>query len=141
MDSKEKKSEVKEEKLEDIIRSIRGIIDDHNNHALKNLKGDKENPNLDESILELTSEFKEDEQSKVYTDGLISKETSDKFSEAIKGFAEKIDGPILKKENTDADLIITNLIKPMLKEWLDNNLPRLVEKVIAEELKKLIPKK
>ena len=48
---------------------------------------------------------------------------------------------ILKKENTDADLIITNLIKPMLKEWLDNNLPRLVEKVIAEELKKLIPKK
>jgi len=29
----------------------------------------------------------------------------------------------------------------MLKEWLDNNLPRLVEKVITEELKKLIPKK
>lgn len=141
MDSKEKKNDVKEEKLEDIIRSIRGIIDDHNNHALKNLKGDKENPNLDESILELTSEFKEEEQSKVYTDGFISKETSDKFSEAIKGFAKKIDGPILKKENTDADLIITNLIKPMLKEWLDNNLPRLVEKVIAEELKKLIPKK
>lgn len=141
MDSKEKKNDVKEEKLEDIIRSIRGIIDDHNNHALKNLKGDKENPNLDESILELTSEFKEDEQSKVYTDGFISKETSDKFSEAIKGFSEKIDGPILKKENTDADLIITNLIKPMLKEWLDNNLPRLVEKVIAEELKKLMPKK
>ena len=27
------------------------------------------------------------------------------------------------------------------KEWLDNNLPKLVEKVIAEELKKLIPKK
>lgn len=141
MDSKEKKSEVKEEKLEDIIRSIRGIIDDHNNHALKNLKGDKENPNLDESILELTSEFKEDEQSEVYTEGFISKETSDKFSEAIKGFAKKIDDPILKKQNTDADLIITNLIKPMLKEWLDNNLPRLVEKVIAEELKKLMPKK
>ena len=79
MDSKEKKNDVKEEKLEDIIRSIRGIIDDHNNHALKNLKGDKENPNLDESILELTSEFKEEEQSKVYTDGFRSKETSDKF--------------------------------------------------------------
>ncbi len=135
MDSKEKKNDVKEEKLEDIIRSIRGIIDDHNNHTLENLKGDKENPNLDESILELTSEFKEDEQSKVYTDGFISKETSDKFLEATKGFAKKIDGPILKKENTNADLIITNLIKPMLKEWLDNNLPRLVEKVIAEELK------
>ncbi|NDE19472.1 MAG: DUF2497 domain-containing protein [Alphaproteobacteria bacterium] len=28
-----------------------------------------------------------------------------------------------------------------MKEWLDNNLPKLVEKVIAEELKKLIPKK
>ena len=47
----------------------------------------------------------------------------------------------MKERDTEADLIITNLIKPMLKEWLDNNLPKLVEKVIAEELKKLIPKK
>jgi cell pole-organizing protein PopZ len=28
----------------------------------------------------------------------------------------------------------------MLKDWIDNNLPRLVEKIVAEELKKLIQK-
>ena len=72
MDSKEKKNDVKEEKLEDIIRSIRGIIDDHNNHTLKNLKGDKENPNLDESILELTSEFKESEISLLIEKSLVT---------------------------------------------------------------------
>ena len=144
MDSKEKKNDVREEKLEDIIRSIKSIIDDHNNSAIKSLN-DTEHLHIDESILELTTEFKEDKkedkEDKVYTEGFLSKETSDKFSAAIKDFAQKIDDPILKKRDTEADLIITNLIKPMLKEWLDNNLPRLVEKVIAEELKKLIPKK
>jgi len=140
MDSKEKKNDVREEKLEDIIRSIKSIIDDHNNFAIKSLN-DTEHLHIDESILELTTEFKEDKEDKVYTEGFLSKETSDKFSAAIKDFAQKIDDPILKKRDTEADLIITNLIKPMLKEWLDNNLPRLVEKVITEELKKLIPKK
>lgn len=140
MDSKEKKNDVREEKLEDIIRSIKSIIDDHNNSAIKSLN-DTEHLPIDESILELTTEFKEDKEDKVYTEGFLSKETSDKFSAAIKDFAQKIDDPILKKRDTEADLIITNLIKPMLKEWLDNNLPRLVEKVITEELKKLIPKK
>ncbi len=140
MDSKEKKNDVREEKLEDIIRSIKSIIDDHNNSAIKSLN-DTEHLHIDESILELTTEFKEDKEDKVYTEGFLSKETSDKFSAAIKDFAQKIDDPILKKRDTEADLIITNLIKPMLKEWLDNNLPRLVEKVITEELKKLIPKK
>ena len=140
MDSKEKKNDVREEKLEDIIRSIKSIIDDHNNSAIKSLN-DTEHLHIDESILELTTEFKEDKEDKVYTEGFLSKETSDKFSAAIKDFAQKIDDPILKKRDTEADLIITNLIKPMLKEWLDNNLPKLVEKVIAEELKKLIPKK
>lgn len=140
MDSKEKKNDVREEKLEDIIRSIKSIIDDHNNSAIKSLN-DTEHLHIDESILELTTEFKEDKEDKVYTEGFLSKETSNKFSAAIKDFAQKIDDPILKKRDTEADLIITNLIKPMLKEWLDNNLPRLVEKVITEELKKLIPKK
>ena len=140
MDCKEKKNDVREEKLEDIIRSIKSIIDDHNNSAIKSLN-DTEHLHIDESILELTTEFKEDKEDKVYTEGFLSKETSDKFSAAIKDFAQKIDDPILKKRDTEADLIITNLIKPMLKEWLDNNLPRLVEKVITEELKKLIPKK
>ena len=140
MDCKEKKNDVREEKLEDIIRSIKSIIDDHNNSAIKSLN-DTEHLHIDESILELTTEFKEDKEDKVYTEGFLSKETSDKFSTAIKDFSQKINDPILKERNTEADLIITNLIKPMLKEWLDNNLPRLVEKVIAEELKKLIPKK
>lgn len=140
MDSKEKKNDVREEKLEDIIRSIKSIIDDHNNSAIKSLS-DTEHLHIDESILELTTELKEDKEDKVYTEGFLSKETSDKFSVAIQDFAQKIDDPILKKRDTEADLIITNLIKPMLKEWLDNNLPRLVEKVITEELKKLIPKK
>ena len=46
---------------------------------------------------------------------------------------------IRKKKKIDTEF--NTLIKPMLKDWLDSNLPRLVEKVITEELKKLMPKK
>ena len=102
MNSKEKKSEIKEEKLEDIIRSIRSIIDDPNNSVPKGLN-DNEHLNLGESILELTTEFKEGEQDKAYTEELLSKETSDKFSTAIKDFSQKINDPILKERDTEAD--------------------------------------
>ena len=33
------------------------------------------------------------------------------------------------------------LMHPLIKDWLDDNLPRIVERVVAEEIRKLIPKK
>ena len=132
MNSKIKDADVRDEKLEDILRSIKGIIYNHK-HSSNAVSKEDNHADLDESILELTTEVEEDE--------LLSKDTANRFSTAVKDFTKKLDDDSLNQPENNVDTAITNLIKPMLKDWLDNNLPRLVEKIIAEELKKLIQKK
>ena len=39
-----------------------------------------------------------------------------------------------------ADSMVNVLMRPLVKEWLDNNLPRIVEKVVNDEIRKMIPK-
>lgn len=130
------KDNVGEEKLEDILRSIRGIIDNHNNSAT-DIPDKDIAANLEDSILELTTEFKENEDDE---DELLSPGIAEKFSTTMKDFTNKVNEHVLSQQET-VDINVTKLIKPMLKEWLDNNLPRIVEKIITEELKKLIPPK
>ncbi|MFK7968160.1 MAG: DUF2497 domain-containing protein [Rickettsiaceae bacterium] len=137
MNYKVKDDDVREEKLEDILRSIKGIIYSHD-HLTDKVLDKNDHVDSDESILELTNEFREDIKNK---SEFVSKDTAEKLLVAINDFTKKLDCDSLNQEEKKVDTEITTLIKPMLKDWLDSNLPRLVEKVIAEELKKLIPKK
>lgn len=137
MSSKIEDENAKEEKLEDIIRSIKGMIYSHTNYAT-NTSDQKNYVDSGESVLELTTEFIGDKKE---GSELISKNTAEKILSAIDSFTQKIDNSHLTQANKRLDIEINNLIKPMLKDWLDHNLPRLVEKVIAEELKNLIQKK
>ena len=108
-----------EEKLDDILRSIRGMIE--------NEKGN------DEAILELTDELVEKEN-------ILSKETINKASAIIQDYVKKLDVNGYSKNDSNLDIVITELMKPLLREWMDDNLPRLLEKVIAQEFKRLVRK-
>lgn len=137
-------------KLEDILRSIRGIIDDHNTAPLPPEKQanseesiiddtgiqDKDEENL---ILELTSIYgdKEDENSE---EGLISPKIKGQAEAQINRFTEKIKDVNNVTETNSLDDMVNNLMRPLVKEWLDNNLSRIVEKVISEEIRRIIPK-
>lgn len=137
-------------KLEDILRSIRGIIDDHNTAPLPQEKQtnseesiiddtgiqDKDEENL---ILELTSIYgdKEDENSE---EGLISPKIKGQAEAQINRFTEKVKDVNNVTETNSLDDMVNNLMRPLVKEWLDNNLPRIVEKVISEEIRRIIPK-
>jgi len=137
MQSKTKNnSDVREEKLEDILRSIKGIIYNHNDSKNRIIDNDDED-DLDESILELTDEVRENTKD---SSDFISKDTAEKILIAINDFTKKVNSTQLKQKEKKVDIEINFLIKPMLKDWIDNNLPRLVEKIVAEELKKLIQK-
>jgi cell pole-organizing protein PopZ len=49
----------------------------------------------------------------------------------------------VSEDNDYSDLIsskIDDLLKPQLKEWLNNNLSDVVDKIVREEIKKLIDK-
>lgn len=45
----------------------------------------------------------------------------------------------LRSGKTVEDLVIEAL-RPMLKEWLDNNLPETVERIVEREIRRLLPK-
>jgi cell pole-organizing protein PopZ len=138
MESKSKNNnDVREEKLEDILRSIKGIIYNHNDSTDRIIDTDDQEDDLDDSILELTDEVRENRRS---NSDFISKDTAEKILIAINDFTKKINSNQLKQKEKKIDIEINFLIKPMLKDWIDNNLPRLVEKIVAEELKKLIQK-
>ena len=104
-------SQEEKQKIGDILASIRGMI---------------ENPNLDNNSKDIVDE-KEFEN---YEDPILelTKVADQKF--------KPIQGTSYSEES-----IINNLMRPLLKEWLDNNLPRLVEKIIAEEIRRLVQEK
>jgi cell pole-organizing protein PopZ len=137
MQSKTNNNDVREEKLEDILRSIKGIIYNHNDSANRIIDNDDQEDDLDDSILELTDEVRENTKN---NSDFISKDTAEKILIAINNFSEKINSNHLRQKEKKVDVEINFLIKPMLKDWVDDNLPRLVEKIVAEELKKLIQK-
>ena len=50
---------------------------------------------------------------------------------------------MIMKEEIDLQLcyLKRNSNKKVQKDWLDNNLPKIVENIVSNEIKKIIPKK
>ncbi len=127
-----------EVKLEDILKSIRGIIDNNNNIFGSEVK--KDNKELldgeQDSILELTSVLEENIEDCLVSEGTkhCAKAEINKLNSALKNgeYAER---------SQSLDIIVNDLMRPLIKDWLDNNLPKIVENIVADEIKKIIPKK
>jgi len=77
-------------------------------------------------------------------DALLSQESAQAASSALKGLKKpavpgvdtSYNGPAFRSGVTVEDLMIEAL-RPMLKSWLDANLPRVVERIVEREVKKL----
>lgn len=172
-----------EVRLEDILNSIRGMIDDHkldydeedtdsakHEHevSLDNKKRQAEgidSLNNKDEILELhevvnTQHILEKDKGEAVTSNkyassksenlhhnnnnaseILSGQARMKSAQLLNEFANQAKAAKLNHSNEELDNLVYKLIKPMLKDWLDNNLPQLVEKIIQQELKKLIPEK
>lgn len=74
----------------------------------------------------------------------LSGEALRSASAQIKTLTDTIDNNGFKKKNNNLsdkvlEDLITELVKPHLIEWLDANLPRIVERVVKQEIQQLIP--
>ena len=108
--------------VEEILRSIRKVI---NGHSTKS----SHDEDHDEDILELT----EDEV-------LVSDRVAEEAKDSLKDFAAKAQGS--KKSNiyhTIDDLMI-DTVKQEIKTWMNANLPTIVKQIVEKEIKRLIPK-
>lgn len=127
-----------EVKLEDILRSIRGIIDNNNEVFSSEIKkGNK--PLLEDeadNVLELTSVLDEN------TEGNLVSENTKHFAKAeINKLNEALESGEYRERSQSLDIIVNDLMRPLIKDWLDNNLPKIVENIVSDEIKKIIPKK
>ncbi len=115
--------------VEDILKSIKGVINERKNPIY-------ENDSEDEDILELTEIVNQDEEEK-----LISTKSAEAVGDIFKNFTDtikdkKLDNNISSK-NALEELVI-EMLKPELKAWLDKNLPVLVKELVEIEIKKLV---
>jgi cell pole-organizing protein PopZ len=94
--------------------------DDSHSNNLNNKKVAPDNKN-DESII----------SEKIYTD---SKNMIDDLKNTLQIQSEME----LSQDKENIEEFMVKMLKPMLKEWLDGNLPQIVKKIVQQEIKKIV---
>ncbi|AFB25935.1 MULTISPECIES: DUF2497 domain-containing protein [spotted fever group] len=115
--------------IEDILKAIKGVINERKNPI-------HENDSEDEDVLELTEIVNQDEEEK-----LISTKSAEEVGDIFKNFTntikdKKLDNNISSKNALEE--LVVEMLKPELKAWLDQNLPVLVKELVEIEIKKLV---
>ena len=65
---------------------------------------------------------------------------SDRAAEATRGPLEALSRIVVKPEASGSDTIeglVREMLKPMLRDWLDTNLPRIVEAMVSKEISRI----
>ncbi len=65
---------------------------------------------------------------------------SERAAEATRGPLEALSRMVVKPEVAGSDTLeglVRELLKPMLRDWLDANLPRVVEEMVAREISRI----
>jgi len=157
-----------EASMEEILASIRRIISqddkDESSDHLHDEDKNKSTVNDEDEILVLTDVVGEDVSIEVNkTQGkseinlnteTISTNVRDKYEEPI--ISSKVEelsislisdlvsaigsGATIGTENKTLEQLTKEMLRPMLKEWLDANLPKTVENIVREEIKRIVVK-
>lgn len=154
----EEKSETTEEKVTD---SSEAEKDDSSNEAsvLDSIdsalsEGEEGEANWDEALAE--AEAGEKEEAKTETDAapeskpksdsesLLEDETASKTSATIKELMsslpkDEVESPVSRGGTSLEDLVI-EAMRPMLADWLNENLDTVVKNLVSKEIKKIIPR-
>lgn len=78
---------------------------------------------------------------------LVSEESAEAAQAALKRLVQsaeeahrpKVQSAPFRNGDTVEDLVL-DMLKPILKDWMDANLPKLVQTIVEKEIKRLIPK-
>ena len=140
-----------EQSMEEILASIRRIISEDD----KNVKLDDVtdlHPNretldpeftdikIDENVLHLTEDDLEVTSDNSSTEKIISDEISAEVKNQF-DILSKLLTPDYKGADAKIDTLVSDLLRPMLKQWLEKNLPSLVKKMVSKEISRLIETK
>jgi cell pole-organizing protein PopZ len=131
-----------EEKDKDILSEIDALLAD--DKPTTSQKDDNFDIELASINIAPKEEFKMPEFEA--TEPLVSEPSAavakDAFQNLLNAAAEKkrssIEPHPFRNGDTVED-IVAEMLKPLLKEWLDSNLPKMVQNLVEKEIKKLVP--
>lgn len=131
-----------EPSMDEILSSIKRIItdDDQNRPAAKRLAktaaGDKD----ESEILELTEAAENATRDDVLLDDTKAQSLRHSFS-ALQTLSEPSVAPqIVRSGETSLEGLTGDLLRPMLKDWLDAHLPPIVEAMVEREIMRITKK-
>ncbi|WP_442681183.1 DUF2497 domain-containing protein [Sphingomonas sp. ASY06-1R] len=117
-----------EQSMEDVLASIKRIISADVEAARRFPTNAVEPPSPAEDVLELGTA--------PAGDAIISGETAQASKAALAALSGMSIDP--RAADNTLDGLVRELLRPMLKEWLDANLPDLVERVVTREVARAI---
>jgi cell pole-organizing protein PopZ len=97
----------------------------------------------EDEVLELTETVAEEERPLSMEDVAQDPELiSDRVAQASRMSLESLTSLIVKPEGAPNTLegLVREMLRPMLKEWLDANLPELVERMVSKEIRRITGK-
>lgn len=132
----------REPSMEDILSSIRRVI------ARDEAPGTVREARLAENddILDLQDE--EDAETAPVTEELVSEASADAARQSLEALTAAV-APAVAAATVAAPTVagrtmedvVLDALRPMLKEWLDTNLPSLVEAMVAKEISRITGKR
>lgn len=133
-----------EPSMDEILSSIKRIIaDDDRARPITAKRAPKDAPPVaDDEILELTeaAESDLDGADEVLLDDHKARSLRHSFS-ALQTLSEPGAAPqIVRSGETSLEGLTRDLLRPMLKDWLDTNLPPIVEAMVEREINRITKK-
>jgi len=126
--------------MEDILASIKRVIAEDGRPAARPARGSRpaEAPRpapVEEDVLELQDPVGEG-------DGLVSDDAASASRQSLAALASLRTAGAESVPADDAALgaAVRELLKPLLKEWLDRNLPDMVEELVTREIARITGK-
>jgi uncharacterized protein len=132
-----------EPSMDEILSSIKRIIADDDRIRPSVKKASRAPAPVEEEqeeILELTQAEADDDAEDVLLDDGKAQSLRHSFS-ALQTLSEPGVAPqIVRSGETSLEGLTRDLLRPMLKEWLDNNLPPIVEAMVEREITRITKK-
>ena len=131
-----------EPSMDEILSSIKRIIADDERIRPAAKRSVKSAPveDEDDEVLELTETAADEEAEEVLLDDSKAQSLRHSFS-ALQTLSEPGVAPqIVRSGETSLEGLTRDLLRPMLKDWLDTNLPPIVEAMVEREITRITKK-
>lgn len=129
-----------EPSMEEILASIKRVIAEDGRAATRAPRGSRpaEAPPYEDDVLELSDPIGEPAAPLVSEDAAAASRQS---LAALSALRERNEGPNFSTAGDGPlEAVVREMLKPMLKEWLDIHLPGIVEQLVAREVARITGK-